>query len=74
MQIQDDIKTLQQYDFFARFVDLIHQFREECIEEMHKASSEQIQQLSGRIISYDQILQMVDFDKIKKTHADTLNR
>lgn len=74
MQIQNDIKALQQYDFFARFVDLIHQFREECIEEMHKASSDQIQQLSGRIISYDQILQMVDFDKIRQTHADTLNR
>tara|TARA_B110000503_G_C6931302_1_gene322925 strand:- start:241 stop:465 length:225 start_codon:yes stop_codon:yes gene_type:complete len=74
MQIQDDIKALQQYDFFARFVDLIHQFREECIEEMHKAPLEQIQQLSGRIISYDQILQMVDFDKIMKSHADALNR
>ena len=74
MQIEDDIKALQQDDFFARFIYLIHQFREECIEEMHKAPSEQIQQLSGRIISYDQILQMVDFDKIRKYHQESLNR
>jgi hypothetical protein len=74
MQIQDDIKALQQYDFFARFVDLIHQFREECIEDMHKASTEEVQQLSGRIISYDQILQMVDFDKVRDMHKQSLNR
>ena len=74
MQIQDDIKALQQYDFFARFVDLIHQFREECIEDMHKASTEEVQQLSGRIISYDQILQMVDFDKVREMHKQSLNR
>ena len=74
MQIQDDIKALQQYDFFARFIKLIHQFREECIEEMHKAPSDELQQLSGRIISYDQILQMVDFDKLRQYHQESLNR
>ncbi len=57
MQIQDDIKTLYNYEAFARFIKLIHNLREEAIEELHEASNETIQQVSGRIITYDQVLQ-----------------
>jgi|TARA_R100001509_G_scaffold92212_1_gene53278 hypothetical protein len=61
MNIQDDIKMLQNYEQFARFIKMIHELREETISEMHEASTEQLQQLSGRVITYDQVLQMADW-------------
>ena len=70
MQIQDDIKTLYNYEAFARFIKLIHNLREEAIEELHEASIENIQQVSGRIITYDQVLQLVNWEELVKRHSD----
>ena len=56
--IEQDIEHLQRHDQFQRFIDLINDLREECIGEMHDAPTDKIQQLSGRILSYDQILTM----------------
>jgi hypothetical protein len=70
MQIQDDIKTLYNYEAFARFIKLIHNLREEAIEELHEASIETIQQVSGRIITYDQVLQLVNWEELVKRHSD----
>jgi hypothetical protein len=69
MQIQDDIKTLYNYEAFARFIKLIHNLREEAIEELHEASIENIQQVSGRIITYDQVLQLVNWEELVKRHS-----
>ena len=70
MNIQDDIKTLYNYEAFARFIKLIHNLREEAIEELHEASNETIQQVSGRIITYDQVLQLVNWEELVKRHSD----
>jgi|TARA_Y100000114_G_C11738712_1_gene317740 hypothetical protein len=70
MQIQDDIKTLYNYEAFARFIKLIHNLREEAIEELHEASNETIQQVSGRIITYDQVLQLVNWEELVKRHSE----
>jgi|TARA_R100001086_G_scaffold112634_1_gene57440 hypothetical protein len=70
MQIQDDIKTLYNYEAFARFIKLIHNLREEAIEELHEASIENIQQVSGRIITYDQVLQLVNWEELVKRHSE----
>ena len=70
MQIQDDIKTLYNYEAFARFIKLIHNLREEAIEELHEASIETIQQVSGRIITYDQVLQLVNWEELVKRHSE----
>jgi hypothetical protein len=72
MNIQDDIKALQSYEQFARFINMIHDLREETIAEMHEAPTEQLQQLSGRIITYDQILQMADFKFLQARFRETL--
>ena len=55
---------LQNYEQFARFIKMIHELREEIISEMHEASTEQLQQLSGRVITYDQVLQMADWQSL----------
>ena len=70
MQIQEDIKTLYNYEAFARFIKLIHNLREEAIEELHEASNETIQQVSGRIITYDQVLQLVNWEELVKRHSE----
>ena len=72
MQIQDDIKTLHNYEAFARFIKMIHELREETIEELPEASVDRIQQVSGRIITYDQILQLVNWNELSKKHLDRM--
>lgn len=72
MQIQDDIKTLHNYEAFARFINLIHSLREETISELHEAPSDKMQQISGRIITYDQVLQMCDWEKLQTTFKDRM--
>jgi hypothetical protein len=72
MDIQDDIKMLQNYEQFARFIGMIQQLREETISEMHEASTDSLQQLSGRIITYDQILQMSNWPLLNARFRDLL--
>tara|TARA_R100000234_G_C4994897_1_gene177358 strand:- start:19 stop:237 length:219 start_codon:yes stop_codon:yes gene_type:complete len=70
MNIQDDIKTLYNYEAFARFMKMVHQLREETIEELHEATSDNIQQISGRIITYDQLLQLVNWEELRNRHRE----
>mgnify|MGYP003111710614 FL=1 len=70
MNIQDDIKTLYNYEAFARFIKMVHQLREESIEELHEATSDNIQQISGRIITYDQLLQLVNWEELRNRHRE----
>jgi len=70
MNIQDDIKTLYNYEAFARFIKMVHQLREESIEELHEATSDNIQQISGRIITYDQLLQLVNWEELRIRHRE----
>jgi len=70
MNIQDDIKTLYNYEAFARFIKMVHELREESIEELHEATSDNIQQISGRIITYDQLLQLVNWEELRNRHSE----
>tara|TARA_R100001082_G_scaffold104424_1_gene75771 strand:- start:440 stop:658 length:219 start_codon:yes stop_codon:yes gene_type:complete len=70
MNIQDDIKTLYNYEAFARFMKMVHQLREESIEELHEATNNNIQQISGRIITYDQLLQLVNWEELRNRHRE----
>jgi hypothetical protein len=72
VNIQDDIKSLQNYESFARFMSLIHSLREETISELHEAPSDKMQQISGRILTYDQMLQMCDWEQLQKTFRDRM--
>jgi|TARA_S200002703_G_scaffold154842_1_gene158261 hypothetical protein len=70
--LEQDIKVLHNYEHFARLIQVVRALREECIADMHEAKTEQLQQLSGRILSYDQLLQMVGADELEKRHKDFL--
>ena len=73
MTLEDDLKALANHEHFARFVQVLHRLREETISEMHNADYEKLQQLSGRIITYDQILQLADWDKLRERHSQSIN-
>tara|TARA_R110000744_G_scaffold276263_1_gene388981 strand:+ start:140 stop:370 length:231 start_codon:yes stop_codon:yes gene_type:complete len=70
--LQEDIGVLSNYEHFARFINVVKSLRDECILDMHEASTDKLQQLSGRIISYDQILQMCSWENLEKRHKDFL--
>jgi hypothetical protein len=72
MNLESDLKTLSKHEHFARFLQVVEDLREETIEELHNATNENIQQVSGRIITYDQILQMCDWKNVKIRHAERL--
>jgi hypothetical protein len=73
MTLEDDLKTLGHHEHFARFIQVLYRLREETISEMHNADYEKLQQLSGRIITYDQILQLADWDKLRERHSQSIN-
>lgn len=70
--MEDDIKTLSNHEAFARFVQSIEAAREEVIADMAGSSTDVIQQLSGRILAYDDILKMVDWNTLRRRHQEQL--
>lgn len=73
MSLEKDLQSLGNHEHFARFLKVVAELREETIEELHNASNEQIQQISGRILTYDQILQMCDWRKLQVRFFDRLD-
>jgi len=73
MRLEKDLQSLGNHEHFARFLKVVAELREETIEELHNASNEQIQQISGRILTYDQILQMCDWRKLQVRFSDRLD-
>jgi len=72
MSLEEDLQALSQHEHFARFLQVISDLREETIEELHEATSDNIQQISGRILTYDQILQMCDWRNLQKRFSERL--
>lgn len=72
MNIQEDINSLSNHESFARFIKLIKDLREETISDLHESDSDKIQQTSGRIITYDQILKMVDSESLLSRHSERI--
>lgn len=70
--MEEDIKTLSNHEAFARFVQSIETAREEVITDMAGSSTDEIQQLSGRILAYDDILKMVDWNTLRRRHQEQL--
>ena len=72
MSLETDLQALSNHEHFALFLQGNADHREETIEELHNASNEQIQQISGRILTYDQILQMCDWRNLKTKFSDRI--
>jgi len=68
--LEEIIKHLSNNPKFAEFMNAIYLLREECIAELHNADLEQVQQIAGRILSYDQILVMTQYEQLKQRHRE----
>lgn len=72
--IYEVVNSLRKYEEFAHFIAYISMFREELIADMHDADTDKLQKISGRIISYDQILQVADWDGLREQHRESLKK
>jgi hypothetical protein len=72
VSIEKDIKALHNYEHFARFISVINDLREQSIGELSDATTDNIQQISGRIIAFDDMLQLSDWKNLEKRYKDFL--
>jgi hypothetical protein len=63
--LPDDIESLKHHEAFASLVQQIVQMREDCIQDLHKADMEVIQQTSGRILALDEIIELCDWEVLR---------
>lgn len=66
IDLESSIQALSHHESFAYFMFTIKSMREQAISEMSGASTEQIQQISGNILAYDEILEMVNIDDLQR--------
>lgn len=64
--LSEHIKSLQNHEAFGGFVQSIVQMREDAIKEMHSCTVEQLQQVSGRILALDEILEMCNIELLRR--------
>jgi hypothetical protein len=62
--MEDDIKALSNHETFARFIQSIEAAREEAIGDIGAAA--------GRIVAYDDILKMVNWEALRMRHQKSL--
>jgi|TARA_R100000479_G_C6258948_1_gene155153 hypothetical protein len=72
MTLEESVNTLKHHESFGAFINNVHQLREEAIGELNAAPTEQVQQLSGKILAYDEVLRMANFEEIRRRFSDTL--
>jgi len=69
--IETDISTLKTHSAFVRFLQFVEILKDEQIADLHDAEPHKVQQISGRILSYDQLLEMCDYkDSIRNINSE----
>lgn len=66
--LQKDIEQLSNYEAFARVLECIRRMREDRITELHDVGTDRLQQISGRILAYDDILAMCQAENVLQRH------
>jgi hypothetical protein len=66
MDLEQALQSLANHESFYTFINTIHQLREESIGELYKADYDNLHQVSGKILAYDQLLQMADYETLKR--------
>lgn len=68
-QFEQDVAQMALYPAFSRILLNIKGIREECITSMHDVGTDRLQQLSGRILAYDDVLRMLNAESVIERHA-----
>jgi hypothetical protein len=66
MDLEQALQSLANHESFYTFINTVHQLREESIGELYKADYDNLHQVSGKILAYDQLLQMADHETLKR--------
>jgi len=68
MDITKSITSLSNYQEFSEFIHQIYFLREEAISSLFQAKVDDVMQISGQILAYDQILKMVNSEVLFARH------
>ena len=63
--LHEDIEILKQHEAFASFVRQIVQMREDCIKDLSRADIDIIQQTSGKVLAFDEIIELCDWEILR---------
>ncbi len=66
MSEQQKLDALQHNDTFVAFLDSLKDQRESFIQAMHAAPVERLQQISGRILMLDEVLESAGYRQIEQ--------
>ena len=72
MTLEASVNTLKHHESFGAFSKNIQQMREDAIAELHEASAEQVQKISGKILAYDEVLRMSNYEEIQRRFSNSL--
>ena len=70
MNLQDSVNMLANYEAFAVYLKNVKQMREQAIADMHNVNTDALQQISGRILAYNDILSMSESDRVFRIHKE----
>jgi len=70
MNLNDAVKALANHESFAVYLQNVKQMREQTIADMHNVNTETLQQISGRILAYNDILSMSESDRVFRIHKE----
>lgn len=68
MITETDLDRLLNYEEFARLAQHFHAEREALIQDLRGQSSENVHQIVGSILAYDDILKVMEYDAIRRRH------
>jgi|TARA_E500000305_G_scaffold103434_1_gene98940 hypothetical protein len=66
--LEQDLEALSHNEAYANVVSMIVSYRENSIKSLQGASSDTIQQISGEILAYDHMLDLMNWNFINKIH------
>jgi cell division ATPase FtsA len=70
--VDQDLGELVHNPAYANVVGMIHAYRENSIKSLQGASPDNIQQISGEVLAYDSMLDLMDWQLIQKIHFNKI--
>jgi hypothetical protein len=70
MSLEKDIAFLSSYSQFANLLRSVKESREAYIRALHQADTNTIQQISGRILAIDEMLDLCNAEQVILRHKD----
>jgi len=70
MNLQESVNMLANHESFSVYLQNVKQMREQAIADMHNVNTDALQQISGRILAYNDILAMSESERVFRIHKE----